>query len=263
MTYETITLVKQDHVSMLTLNRPERLNALNDQMARELMDVLTTLTHDDDTRVLIITGEGRAFCTGGDQKERQNKLAASQDTKTDYTAAFAYKGCMMLRDLGKPVIAAINGPAVGFGFSLALASDIRIASDEARFAVGFVSRAYSPGFGLSYFLPRLVGLGKASELAFTNKMIKAHEAKELGIVNQVTTPVDLIPTVEECASQIAESAPTAIQLTKKALHASLENTLDSQLEFESICRSICKTSWDHKEAVDAFVEKRKASFKGL
>ena len=206
----------------------------------------------------------KAFCSGGDVRDRiLKKISEKQsEPKADPIGRLIYKGCLLLRDMGKPIIAAVNGSAVGFGFSLALASDIRIASEDARFGLGFVRIGVSPGFGATFFLPRLVGLETACQLAFTGKLIDAAEAKEIGLISHVVPAAQLKSVTQELAGNLAKGPPIAIKLTKQALYQALDSSLAAQLEFESLARNICRQTADHKEAVEALVEKRKPVFKG-
>ena len=264
MKYEAITLEKTEAVATITLNRPEKLNALSDQMAEELMDVLAALADDSKTRAVIITGAGKGFCSGGDVVRISERAVKKQtEPKVVPLTRMVYKGCLLLRDMGKPIISAVNGVAIGFGFSVALASDIRIASEDARFGIGFVRVGMPPGFGATYFLPRLVGIEAALRFALTGKIIDAAEAKEMGLVSQVVPPAQLKSATMELAQSLAEGPPVAIRLTKQGLYQSLESSLSTQLEFESMARNILRQTADHKEAIQAIVEKRKPVFKGV
>ncbi len=265
MEYEYITLEKVAAIATIILNRPERLNALNEQMAEELLDVFTILGDDKEVRVVVITGAGRAFSSGADVKDYHLKKVGAEKSKpaTDSMGKLTHRGCLILRDMGKPIIAAVNGPAAGFGFALALASDIRIASEDARFGLAFVRVGLSPSFGVTYFLPRLIGLEAACLLALTGKIIDAAEAKEMGLVSRVVPANQLKSVTYELASTLAQGPPIAIKLTKQALYQALDSSLVTQLEFEALSRSICRQTADHKEAVKAFIEKRKPLFKGV
>lgn len=267
MKYQTILLDKAEGIATLTLNRPERLNALNDQMAEELVDVLHVIDKDDEIRVLVITGAGRAFCSGADVRDRFMRLieeAKKGEGRVERLGVgrFAEEACMALQKLRPPVIASINGPAVGFGCTLALACDMRIASDEARLGLVFVRVGLTPEFGSTYFLPRLVGIAKACELVFTGKIIDATEAKEIGLVNQVVPAAQLKATTDELAKSIAEGPPLAIQLAKGGLHQGLSNDLSTQLQYETFAISTCRQTQDHEEGARAFLEKRKPVFQG-
>ena len=264
MKYETIILEKKENIATITLNRPEKLNALSDKMAEELPDVFDAVDKDDDVRVVVLTGAGRAFCTGADIQERflTNIEERKKGIVTDVTRGFTELGCLALAKVRKPVIASINGPAVGFGCTLTLVCDIRIASEKARFSMAFTRVGVSPEFGSTYFLPRLVGMGKACELVFTAKMIDAKEAKELGLVNQVVPADELTKNTYEMAGSIAKLAPLAMQLSKRALYRSLDNDLATQLQYEAFAIDYLRGTKDHEEGARAFLEKREAAFKG-
>lgn len=257
MEYRTIILEVADFVASVTLNRPEQLNALNAEMATELLDVMERLGKDREVRAIIITGAGRAFAAGKDLKEN---LGVGDQEKVP--ANWPEEACRLLRSLDQPIIAAINGAAVGFGCGLCLACDVRIAQESARIGMGFVRVGVSPGFGSSYFLPRLVGLGKACELAFCDRIIDAREAERIGIVNKVVADSELRQASWEFARGLAEAAPVAIKLTKRAIYQGLQSGLDSQLKLETAFQTACIGTADHREAMKSFLEKRKPVFTG-
>ncbi len=262
--YETIILEKQENIATITLNRPEKLNALNDKLAEELIDVFSVVDRDDDVRVVVITGAGRAFCSGADLKERF--LRRVEDRKKgveDVTSFFSEVGCRALAQVRRPVIASINGAAVGFGCTLALACDIRIASEDARFSLPFARVGLIPEFGSTYLLPRLVGMGKACELLFTARMIDAKEAKEIGLVNQVVPHGELSQATYEMAKSITKLAPLSIQLSKRALYQGVRAAdLASQLQYESFAIDHLFNTKDLEEGTRAFLEKRAPIFRG-
>ncbi len=264
MAYSTITLAKAEGIATLTLNRPEKLNALNETMAAELLDAVTQVGQDDDVRVLIVTGAGRAFWAGADVKElflkgiEQRKRGEESFDIIDWLERL----CLQLRNLPKPTIAAINGHAVGIGVTLPLQCDIRIASEEAQFSMPFVRLGLIPEFGSTYALTRLVGIAKACELIFTGKFIGAKEAKEIGLVNNVVPTAELQKTTFELAKTIAQGAPLAMQMAKKGLYQGLDTDIQSQLRYESLAFRILLWSEDHDEGVRAFLDKRQPKFKG-
>ena len=264
MTYETITLEKKGNIATITLNRPEKLNALNLKMGEELLDVFNVVAQDNDARVVIITGAGRAFCAGADIQERflpkieQGKKGIIDDMTADFNELFP----LTLAKVRKPVIAAINGPAVGFGCTITLLCDIRIASENARFSLAFCRMGLSPEMGSTYFLPRLVGMGKACELVFTAKMIDAKEAKEIGLVNQVVPANELMKASYEMANSIAKLAPLALRVSKRALYEGMNNDLVTQLQYETFAINYLRGTKDHEEGARAFLEKREPVFKG-
>jgi len=263
MAYSTITLEKAEGIARLTLNRPEKLNALNEVMAAELLDAVTHVEEDKDTKVLVITGAGRAFWAGADVKELF--LKGIDQRKRDEASfdiiSWLERLCLQLRNMPKPTIASINGHAVGIGVTLPLQCDIRIASEEAMFSLPFVRFGLIPEFGSTYALTRLVGIAKACELIFTGKFIGAKEAKEIGLVNEVVPTAELEKTTHEWAKTIAQGAPIAIQLAKKGLYQSLDASIESQLHYESLALNILLRSEDHEEGIRAFLDKRQPNFK--
>ena len=264
MKYETIVLEKKENTATIILNRPEKLNAINPKMREELLDVFDVVDQDNDVRAVVITGAGRAFCAGADIKE--SFLPRIKEKKkgviADVTREFTELGCLALAKVRKPVIASINGPAIGFGCTLTLVCDIRVASEEARFSMAFTRVGVLPEFGSTYFLPRLIGLGKACELFFTAKMIDAKEAKEIGLVNQVVPADELTKTTYEMASNIAKLAPLAIRLAKRALYRGLDNDLATHVQYEALSFNYLRGTEDHEEGARAFLEKREPVFEG-
>jgi len=262
MSYETVILEERENIATVTLNRPEKLNALNPKMGEELLDVFNVVDQDDDVRVVIITGAGRAFCAGADIQERflakieQRKKGVVDDITMDFNELLP----LTLAKVRKPVIAAINGPAVGFGCTLTLLCDIRIASENARFSLAFCRMGLSPEMGSTYFLPRLVGMGKACELVFTAKMIDAKEAREIGLVNQVVPVNELMKTSYEMANSIAKLAPLALRVSKRALYEGMNNDLATQLQYEAFAINYLRGTKDHEEGAKAFLEKREPVF---
>ena len=264
MTYSTIILDKAEGIAILTLNRPEKLNAINKQMDAELLDAFNSVEQDNDVRVLIITGAGRVFCAGADIKDvfLKNIEARKGGGEVYDIAGWLTKACLKLRNLPKPTIASINGTAVGLGVTLPLQCDIRIASEEATLSMPFVRVGGPPEFGSTYSLPRLIGIGKACELIFTGKTITAKQANEIGMVNEVVSSAELKPAAWGLARSICEAAPLAVQMAKKALYQGLDTDLQKQLQYEEqMVNSSTKTE-DHEEGVRAFLERRQPIFKG-
>jgi len=264
MTYETIILEKKDAIATITLNRPDRLNALNITMHHELQEAFRQVNDDEDVRAVVITGAGKAFCAGADI---QQTFLAGEEGKTDdavrtATAELLDPGCLGLAKVAKPVIAAINGAAVGFGCTVTLVCDIRIASEKARLSFAFARVGLSPEFGSSYFLPRLVGLGKACELVLTAKMIDAAEAERIGLVNQVVPPDELMGTAYGVAAAIAGLAPLAVQFSKRLLRDGVDNDLLTQSRYETFVFDYLMGTEDHKEGAMSFLEKRAPVFRG-
>ena len=263
MSYKCLIYDAQEGVATLTLNRPERLNALGDTLRQDLHDALTRASDDADIRVIILTGAGRGFCSGGDVKAmNEAKERGQSQALLDKVAPSRDQTLLAMRDAPKPIIAAVNGPAAGAGMNLALACDIRMAATNARVGETFVKRGLHVDWGGTYFLPRIVGMAKACELIFTGEIIDAEEALRLGIVSQVVPPEILMPTVQELAHKIAAGPPIAIRLAKRALYRSQDSDLRSALEFETYAQNICRDTEDAKEGIRAFVEKRAPSFQG-
>jgi 2-(1,2-epoxy-1,2-dihydrophenyl)acetyl-CoA isomerase len=263
-TFETLVVETTANVCTITLNRPDSLNSLNGAMTAELAKVLRQLQRDDRVRCVVLTGAGRAFCSGQDLGDLKRKYAdpahvphLGEDIKRRYNPVI-----LGLRDLEKPVIAAVNGVAAGAGASLALACDLRIASDKASFIEVFVNVGLVPDSGSTFFLPRLVGLGKALELCFTGDKVSAAEALTLGIVNKVVSGEELMKAAADLAGRLAKMPTRALGLTKRLLYRSLHSDLDTQLQAEAFAQETAGLTGDHREGVAAFFEKRPPSFQG-
>lgn len=263
MAYEALLYDVSEHIATITLNRPERLNALSPQMREELHDAITKSNDNDDVRVIVITGAGRGFCSGGDVKAMNERNESGAGTALEEAMAPARDAAVLaMRDSRVPIIAAVNGAAAGAGMNIALACDIRIAADNAKFGQTFARRGLHPDWGGTYFLPRLVGMAKACELIFTGKMIDAPEALRLGIVTELTTPDGLMPAVRALAAEIAAGPPIAIRLARRAMYRNADANLREALEYETFAQNLCRETEDSKEGVRAFVEKREPQFSG-
>ena len=265
--YNTIILEKKDGVAILTLNRPETLNAWNEDMTREVTNVIGSVDRDKNVRVLVITGAGRGFSSGADIKDELAKIAAGA-TETIFERMMHGEPTvvtvpLLIRRLDKPVICAVNGIAAGAGFAVALACDLRIASEKAKFSMAFILRALIPDSGSTFFLPRLVGTAKACELIFTGDTIDAIEAERIGLVNKVVPHEKLLEATEEIATKLAKRPPVALKYAKRAIYKGLTETdLVSHIDYELALNAICTRTDDFKEAVKAFLEKREPVFKG-
>lgn len=251
-----------DGVMLIRLNRPDKMNALGGTLILELNDAIHTGQRDDRVRAFVITGEGRAFCAGADlsqmgggERDENSKRFVSLDRLGE-----AGRTIQNVYQADKPTIAAINGVAVGAGFGLATAVDIRIASDQARFSTMFIKRALGPDFGLSWFLPRLVGIERASELFFTGRMLSAEEAGVLGLVSRVVPHESLLDETMALARDIAKQSPTALTYTRRALQHATLNTLEDHLAFEWSNQKQTLRSEEFKEGVAAFMEKREPDY---
>lgn len=260
MDYETILLEREEGIATITFNRPERVNAVNLQMIKELIDAIGELSRDDSVKVVILTGTGRIFCPGADHTHpvfrSKNPAEVRQWVHQFGEVSFG------LRSLPQPVIASVNGAAVGAGCSFALACDIIIASENARFNQGFVNIGLLPDSGGSYFLPRLIGVAKACELIFTGDMIDAREAERIGLINKVVPADRLATTTRELALRLAKGPTVALRLAKTCLYQGLEMDLASVLEHETDAQTVCILTEDCKEGLKAFAEKRPPVFKG-
>ena len=263
MTYKCLLYAIEDGVATLTLNRPERLNALGDTLRDDLHHAMIRASRDPDIRVIVLTGAGKGFCSGGDVKAmNEAKENRAERPLLDRIAPLRDRVLLAMRDAPQPIIAAVNGAAAGAGMNIALGCDIRLASTTARFGETFVKRGLHVDWGGTYFLPRLVGMAKACELIFTGEMIDAAEALRLGLVSAVYPPEALMPAVRDLARKIAAGPPIAIRLAKRALYHGEGADLRSALEFETFAQNVCSETEDAKEGIRAFVEKRAPAFHG-
>ena len=262
MSYKTIIFEEEDGVATITLNRPTSFNAFNSEMAKELVDAIEKCAKNVRIKVLIITGAGKAFCSGGDLKAAKEW---SGDNRGDFfrqLTKFFHRVILDIRMMPKPVIASINGPAAGGGLSLALACDLRIVSDKATFRQAYTSVALVPDGGFTFHMPRLVGLGKTSELIFLDRTLNAEEAEKLGLVNQVVPDAKLKEATLEVAKRLAKGPILAFARAKTLLNRALINSLESQLENERQEIASSGETEDFQEALSAFFEKRKPKFLG-
>jgi 2-(1,2-epoxy-1,2-dihydrophenyl)acetyl-CoA isomerase len=257
MDYSTIDFEKKERIGILSLNRPEVLNALSPRMREELVHCLDHVAGDEDLRVLILTGKGRGFCAGADLNMFKDAYEAfrSGDEHQGFGDIDLPKAFI---DFPKPLIAAINGPAVGFGLTVTLTCDIRIASEKAKFGCAFVRVGVTPEFGSSYFLPRLLGYGKAAELAFTARTIDAQEAAQIGLVNRVVGHADLLSECEGMARSISEMPTGAIRMTKQILRHGHHSTLEQALPYEGLVFQHQTRTREHYDAVCRILEQLKS-----
>src|SRR4030043_1169906 len=256
MEYKTIELIKEEEIAFIYLNRPNVLNALNETMKDELIHALRETEEDNNIRVMILTGRGRSFCAGADlnrfmeiqESDKWNKKKPRFGS-VDFPRAFI--------QYPKPIIAAINGPAYGFGLTVTLTCDIRLASERAKFSFAFVRIGVTPEFCSTYFLPRLIGYGKAAELIFTARPFDAHEALEIGAVNQVFPHHRLIPEAKKMAKQIASMPPAAIQKAKEILRHGMQSTLDQVIQYERAAFIDCMNTDEHQLALNKLLARMK------
>ncbi|HSH21556.1 MAG TPA: enoyl-CoA hydratase-related protein [Candidatus Caenarcaniphilales bacterium] len=256
---DTILRESADGVLILTLNRPEALNAFTVEMKDGLRAALKDAARDRETRVLILTGAGRAFSAGQDLKERQAPGAA--DLGTELRARYN-PIVLAMRMLEKPIIGAVNGVAAGAGASVAFACDIVLAADSASFLEAFGRVGLVPDTGATWFLPRLIGYARAAEMVFSAEPVDAVTAERIGLVNRVVPADQLIEEARAMAAKLAAASPLALALAKRALNRALESGLEDTLEYEAQLQSIAGRSKDHAEGVAAFVEKRRPHFTG-
>ena len=249
-------------VATITLNRPERLNALTFAVYRELTDTFAALRTEVDVRAVVITGAGRAFCSGGDVHDIIGELFKRD---MEGLLEFTRLTCELvanIRALRKPVIASLNGTTAGAGACIALAADIRIAAAEAKIAFLFVKVGLSGAdMGAAYLLPRVVGLAKATELLYTGDFISAAEAERIGLYNRVVPAGELAATTQEFAERLARGPAFALAKTKELLDREADMNLEAALECEAQAQAICMQHPDYREAYEAFVAKREAKFK--
>src|SRR2546428_13780539 len=260
-TPKTFLYEQRDGVATITLNRPERLNAITFEVYRELTDFFAQLRDDKDVRVVVITGAGRAFCSGGDVRDIIGEL---QGSDAEGLLDFTRLTCELIhnmRALPKPIIASINGTTAGAGACIALASDIRIATEEAKIAFIFVKVGLAgTDMGATYLLPRVVGLSKASELLMTGDFIDAAEAEHIGLYNRVVPREQLESATREFAEKLARGPALGIAKTKEMLNRELHMSFESALEAEAVAQALCMQTPDFKEAHAAFLAKRPAKF---
>jgi enoyl-CoA hydratase/carnithine racemase len=249
-------------IATITLNRPERLNALTFEVYRELTDTLAALKDESKVRVVVITGAGRAFCSGGDVHDIIGELF---NRNMEGLLEFTRMTCELvqnIRSLPQPVIASLNGTTAGAGACIALAADIRVASEEAKIAFLFVKVGLSGAdMGAAYLLPRVVGLSKATELLYTGDFVSAAEAERIGLYNKVVPADQLVNATREFAERLTRGPRFALAKTKEMLNRELFSNLETALESEAQAQAICMQHPDYREAYEAFVAKREAKFK--
>jgi len=258
MSYKEILLEKEGPLGIITLTQPDKLNAYTFNMGQEITKALEEAGEDNNIRVVIITGAGRGFCAGVDLNDppREPGVPIRRDTRMGPPVR-------KLKDFDKPVIVTANGIVAGGGLSLAMACDIRIASDKARFSMIFVKRGFPPDVGSSWMLPRIVGMAKACELAWTGDIIDAAEAERIGLVSLVVPHDNLLPAVRELATRIAKNPPATVQVTKRLMyHGVMTDDFPSHMELEGHYNAICIATEDYQEGMRAFFEKREPVFKG-
>jgi 2-(1,2-epoxy-1,2-dihydrophenyl)acetyl-CoA isomerase len=259
MAHQYLKYATDSGICTITLNRPEVYNALNNEITFELQDALKQAARDEQVRVVVLTGEGRAFCSGQDLKASQGneKRSFIESLHKRYNPIIR-----AIRDIPKPVIARVNGVAAGAGCSLALACDLIISAEDAQFIEVFINIGLVPDSGSSYFLPRTVGLPRAFELATMGTRVKASEAAAMGLINKAVPSDKLDEEIGRYTTYYATAPTKAIGLIKKMLRKGITSSLDEALDYEAYCQEIAGNSMDYKEGVAAFLEKRKPIFEG-
>lgn len=259
---DQIKVTEDNGIVTITLNRPERLNAFVGHMRRDLAEALEEAGSDPHVAVVVLTGAGRAFCSGGDVNFMAELIERNDSEEFARLLGAARRVILAIRHMTKPVIASINGPASGAGFNLALACDLRIASTEATFAQSFVKIGFHPDWGGTYFLPRMVPSNIACELFFTGDPIDAQTALQLNLVNRVVPPDQLEGETRALAERLRDSASVSIAAAKQAVYASEQDSLERMLQYEVDAQLRCFESEDGREGVSAFLEKRPPNFTG-
>jgi len=257
MNYELIKIEQDGYVATLTITRPDALNALNERMISEMQDWLRKVWFDDSIRVIIVTGEGKAFISGADIAELAT-MGVQDGMRKSATGQYLMKS---FESIPKVVIAAVNGFCFGGGMELALACDIRLASEKARMGLPEVKLGIIPGYGGTQRLARLIGAGRAKQMIFTGEFFKADQCREYGIVQEVYPPEELLTKAKEMASVIASRGPLAVKAAKECVNRGLDMPLSNACDFEKLSFGAIAASADMKEGLNAFLEKREAEFK--
>jgi enoyl-CoA hydratase/carnithine racemase len=263
MAYETILYEVANQVATITLNRPEKLNAYTATMGAELFSAFRSANEDSAVRAIILTGAGRAFCAGADIAGFADNIRSLE--KTGHDARGANRELIppfaeLMRRLSKPVITALNGVAVGVGFTIPLLTDIRLAAEGATMGAIFARVGLISELGSTYLLPRMVGVSRAAEILLTGRRFTAAEMLNMGVLSYVTPADKLITKAREIADEILQCSPTSIAMTRRALYQGLDSTMESAMQFEGFAITRCYSSPEHKEYVTAFMEKRKPDF---
>lgn len=263
MADDPIVIERQGAVATVVLSRPEAMNALDDGMRQGLAAALSTVEHDPAIRALVITGSGPSFCAGGDIHHMMELKRNHQSVAFRNYLEAGHALVKKIRELPKPVVASINGPAAGAGLNLALACDLRIASDRATFTQNFIQLGLHPDWGGTFSLPRFIGVGRALEMFLLGGFVNAAQAEEWGLVNRVVPDVHLADETRKLAGRLADAPPLPIALLKQALYQRLETQLDLMMDFEVAAQMKCFDSEDFTEGLAAFLENRRPDFKGV
>ena len=266
--YETITLERRGHVAVLTLNRPDRLNAISLRLRAEVEQAVAAVRADDEARALVLTGAGRGFCAGADLlgttpvATGRVEEPVSQEGRLD-EMGWVGRWAMMWHGFDKPIVGAINGVAAGAGMSTALACDVRLGSPAARFKSVFIERSLSPDSGLSYFLPRVVGYAAAADIIFTSRTIDADESLRIGLLNRIVPAESLVAEAVAYADLMTQWPPMALRTSKRVLQHNIDAGIEEALRYESVGLGFGRKAVnDGKESIAAFAEKRKGVYTG-
>ena len=263
MTEPVLRMEKHEHVAVLTLNRPEKLNALNAALRDAMQEALREAKEDDHVRALVVTGAGRGFCSGADLTSGDG--AGKQPSQNDRLDDLGWVGrqALAVYGLNKPVIGAMNGVAAGAGMSLALGCDVRVGSARSRFKTVFIERNLSPDSGMSFFLPRIVGYSRAADLIYTSRMVESDEAHRIGLLDRLVEHAKLLDAALELAAQMTAWPPLALRMSKRVLQHNVECELPDALRFELTSLEYGnRAANDRKESVAAFRERRKPEYTG-
>jgi enoyl-CoA hydratase/carnithine racemase len=265
MDYENIRLARQDGIVTVAFNRPETRNSMTSAMGEEMVRAVEEIRHDPSVRVVILTGAGKAFSSGGNLAMLAQDAGARTDAEAPsaaYSPREFYGRFLSIRDLPMPTIAAINGHAIGAGLCIALACDMRVAVADAKMGMTFTKLGLHPGMGATYTLSRLVGTARACELFFTGRVFDAVEAERLGIVNRAVPREEFDDAVRSLAAEIAAAAPVALRLVKKSIYRGVHHGLEDMLDYESLNQGVTLTTADAREGIRAMMEKREPKFEG-
>jgi 2-(1,2-epoxy-1,2-dihydrophenyl)acetyl-CoA isomerase len=264
VTEQPLHLERQERVALLTMHRPDRLNALNLGLRASLMQACQELRDDDSVWAVVLTGAGRGFCAGVDL--RDSRTESAQPDRQERLDVYGWVGRLSMavyRTLDKPIIAAVNGVAAGAGMSVALACDLRVGTPNTRFKTVFIERSLSPDTGMSYFLPRIVGYSRACDLVFTSRFVEAEEAYRIGLLDRLVPAERLLEEAMALAKQIAVWPPTAMQAARRVLQQSMESPFEEQLRHESFGLLLARRApHDVQESRDSFLERRPPHFTG-
>jgi len=261
MKYSQLLLDRRDQIATITLNRPDAYNALNRALGQELFHAVLEVDDDPDVRCVVITGAGRAFCAGGDVKDFADNLDGIGALVKELTT-YLHGAVSRLCRSDKPVIMAVNGIAAGGGMSFALCGDLVVAAESAKFTMAYSKIAATPDGSSSYFLPRLIGLRRAMELYFTNRVLTAREAWEWGLVTRVVADAEFRPAVDALARELAQGPTRAFGGAKRLLHQSTWESLETQMELEAQAIATSGRTDDFRDGVTAFANKRTPTFRG-